>query len=264
MNVYSLELTIDPGEMAAKAFRAVKRFDNTVVMGTALQLMRERRPLGIQLDRPDRADILGRLVELLDELNQLGILYEISANNVPRSSHLWTPSSWQQSDVVSALAEAETVAEERRQAAERMKDYVPLEPPPSRKLLDQRWRDLEFTDLLPSEQNYIYIWAMRAEVYNGGFATFFDNSSGDDALKTLSALTSIGSDDVHSILSDALQLLETAGGYSADRAARLETTSQLAEDAFTELNERFNNTGEDVVGNAFQLVEADYKSEGLV
>ncbi|MCA9173993.1 MAG: DUF4375 domain-containing protein [Planctomycetales bacterium] len=264
MSVYSLELTIDAGDMAAKAFRAFKRFDNTVVMGTALQLMRERKPLSIHLDRPDRAEVLARLVKLLDELNQLGISHNISVNNVPRSSYLWNPSSWQHADVVSALAEAVAVREERRQAAERMKDYVPPETPPARKLLDQRWRDIEFSDLMASERNYIYIWAMRAEVYNGGFAAFFDNSTGDDVLETQSALTSIGSDDVRSILSDALQLLETAGGYSTDREVRWETTSQLAEDAFTELNERYYNTAEDVVGIAFRLVEADYESEGLL
>lgn len=264
MNTHSLELTIDAGGKAAKAFRAVKLFDSTAVMGTTLQLMRDRMPLEIHLDRADRPNILRRLVVLLDELKQLDISYEIAANNVPRSSHLWKPNTWNYADVVSELASAESVAEERRQAAERMKDFVPPEPPPSRTLLDQRWRNVEFSDLLESEQNYIYIWAMRAEVYNGGFATFFDNSSGNDALKTQTALTSIQSNDVHAILSDALHLLETAGGYTADRAARWEITSQLAEDAFTELNERFYNTTEDVVGMAFRAVEADYESEGLL
>jgi hypothetical protein len=264
MSIHSLELTIDAGAKAAKAFRAVKLFDSTVVMGTTLQLMRERKPLDIHLDRSDRAHVLGRLVDLLDELDRLDIPYELSANNVPRSSHLWKPCNWTRSDVVSERAAAELVAEERRRAAEHLKDYVPPESPPSRKLLDRRWRDMEFSDLLESEQNYIYIWAMRAEVYNGGFATFFDNSSGDAALQTQAALVSIGSKDVHAILSEAIQLLETTGGYSPDRSARWKVTSQLADDAFAELNERFYNTAEDVVGMAFRAVESDYESKGLL
>jgi len=264
MSAYSLELTIDAGDKAAKAFRALKRFDSTVVMGTALELMRESKPMSILLDRPGREDILRRLVDLLEELDQLGIPFEITANNVPSSSPLWNPDSWQHSDVVSALNEAETVATERRQAAEQMKDYVPARPPASRELLDQRWRDVEFSELLASEQQYIYVWELRAEVYNGGFATYFGNSAGDHALQTQAALTSIGCNDVRSILSDALQLLQTSGGYSVDRAVRWETTSQLAENAFANLNERFYNTTEDVVGIAFRIVEAEYESEGLL
>lgn len=171
--MYSLELTIDAGVKAVKVFRAVKLFDSTVIIGTTLHLIRERKPLNIYLDRADRVDILRRLVNLLDELDRLEIAYEVSANNVPRSSQLWKPKTWKRSDVVAELAAAEFVAEERRQADQRMRDYVPREPPPSRAVLDQRWREKEFSDLLPSEQNYIYIWAMQAEVNGGGFDAFF-------------------------------------------------------------------------------------------
>jgi len=264
MNAYSLELIIDAREKAANAIRAVKLFDGSVVMGTILQLMRERKPLDIHLDRADRAEILRRLVNLLDELDRQEISYHISANNVPRSSHLWKPSSWTRLDVVSEMAAADIVAEDRRRAAELMKDYVPPEPPPSRKLLDQRWREVVFSDLLASEQNYIFIWAMRAEVNNGGFATYFDNSSGDHALQTKAALAFIGSKHVYAILSDAIQLLETAGGYTTNRRARWEITRNLAEDAFTELNSRFYDTSEDVAGLAFRIVELDYESRGML
>ncbi len=264
MSAYSIELTIDAGEKAAKAFRAVKAFDNSAVMGTTLQLMRESKPLEIHLDREDRADILCCLNELLEELDRLQIAYQMSANNVPRSSHLWKQTNWTRSDVLSEMAAAEIVAEERRRAAESVKDYVPPEPPPSRKLLDQRWRDIEFSELFVSEQNYIYIWAMRAEINNGGFGTFFDNSSGDTALQVQAALASIGSSEVHAILSDALGLLENAGGYSTDRQTRWAVTSELADDAFTQLNSRFYDTSEDVVGMAFHLLEADYESKGML
>ncbi|MGN6548220.1 MAG: hypothetical protein ACTHK7_24505, partial [Aureliella sp.] len=74
--MYSLELTIDAGVKAVKVFRAVKQFDSTVIIGTTLHLIRERKPLNIYLDRADRVDILRRLVNLLDELDRLEIAYE--------------------------------------------------------------------------------------------------------------------------------------------------------------------------------------------
>jgi hypothetical protein len=264
MNVYSLELTIDGADKAAKVFRALKTFDPTVIMGSTLQLLREQKPIEVQLDRSDRAKILRRLIDLLDELERLGANYKLSANNVPRTSHLWKASDWTRADVATELTDSEILAADRERAAEIMKNYVPPEPPPSRKLLDQRWRDIVFTNLLPSEQGFIIIWALRAEVNNGGFATYFYNSAGDTALEALEALARIGSSDVYSILSDALQLLQAACGYSAVRENRRKISDQLIDDAFTEVNTRFSNTSEDVVGMAFRAVETDYEMKGMI
>src|SRR5690606_4488792 len=123
---------------------------------------------------------------------------------------------------------------------------------------------IDFAELLPSEQNYIHIWALRAEVNNGGFASYFDNSAGDNALDTQASLLSVGSSDVHSMLLDAIVLLDAGGGYSANRADRSEIASQLADDAFAVVNNRFYDTSEDVVGMAFLVVEAEYKSKGMI
>lgn len=264
MSPYSLELTIDGSDKASMAFKAIKRFNCSLDMGSALHLMREHKPLDIPLDGTDRAETLGRLVDLLDELEQFGISYEISANNVPRSSHLWEPSKWTRSEVVLAFSSAERDVKERRHAEEFMMNYVPPEPSPARQLLDQRWRDVSFSDLLKSEQSFIHIWALQAEVNNGGFAIYFDNSSGDTALQTQTALEEIGSVEVHSVLSDAIQLLGSAGGYTSNRQSRWKITSQLAKDAFADLNSRFFETSEDVVGMAFRNVETDYKSMGML
>jgi len=264
VSAYSLELTIDGAENATKVFRAVKAFDATAIMGSTLQRLRERKPLEVQLDCPDRTKILQRLIGLLDELDRLGASYQLSANHVPRTSPSWKPKSWVRSDVVAALAEAEAAAAERKRADEILKDYVPPDPPPSKTLFEQRWADMPYADLLPSEQRYVTIWAMRAEVNNGGFATFFDNSAGDTALEAQAILAELGSSDVHAILSDALQLLEPAGGFTATRSDRFERTGQLAEDVFTDVDSRFYDTHEDVVGMAFQEVAADYEAKGML
>lgn len=50
MNAYSIELTIDGADKAAKVFRAIKTFDGTVVMGSTLQLLRERKPIEVRAD----------------------------------------------------------------------------------------------------------------------------------------------------------------------------------------------------------------------
>lgn len=83
-------------------------------------------------------------------------------------------------------------------------------------------------------------------------------------MQTQAALKSIGSQDVYAILSEAINRLDTAGGYSTDRAARWRIASELEDDAFTDLNKRFYGTAEDVVGMAFRVVELDYASNGLV
>lgn len=258
VSIYSLELTIDAGHKGAKAFRAIKRFDSSFIMGTTLQLMREQRPLDLHLDRADRSALLRRINDLLGELEELGIPFFMQANNVPRSSPLWKPNPWTRSDLLAEMRAAETFDGERALSAQAMKDASQPEPSPSHKRLDRRWRDLKFSDLLDSEKNYINIWALRAEVLSGGFDQYFYNSSGDHASETLEALTSIGSRDVQAILAAALQLLETAGGYSTDRYVRWDILSQLGEDAFADLNSRFYDTSEDTLGLAFRLVEVDY------
>lgn len=192
MAAYSIELTINGGNLAAKAFRAVKEFDETVVMGTILQLFREHRPLEVQLDRADRAPLLRRLLHLLDELERMQVSFTIMANNVPRSSHLWEPTNWTRADVEREMLQAERIADDRRRAADIMKDYIPPEPPPAKRLFDQRWEEIDFRLLLESEQKYLLVWAMRAEIYNGGFDQYFFNSAGDDAIRTLALLEAMG------------------------------------------------------------------------
>lgn len=260
MTAYSLELTIEAGQKAAKVFRAIKQFDGRVVMGPTLQLLRESRPLEIEFDRPGRAETLRRLVELLDELDKLDIPYQIAANNVPRSSHLWQPSRWSRQDVVAALESAELDAEKRSRALEMMKNIPPERPSPARELFERRHRDLGYGALLPSEQTFLKIRSLQAEVYDGGFHQYFYNSAGDHAMQTLDALEALGALQVRTVLAAAIQLLKDGGGYSPHCDRRRDALSPLAEDAFIALNSSFHETSEDAVGMAFALVEADYKA----
>ncbi|MFC7339675.1 DUF4375 domain-containing protein [Haloferula chungangensis] len=261
---YSLELTIDAGGRTTEIVRAVKAFDRNLVMGTVLNLLRERKALVIALDGKNRVEVLRRLSKLLEELTRLQTEYQLLANNVPRSSHLWEPQNWNLPDILKELSAAEEAAEDRKRAEEVMRDYVPPEPPPSRKLFDQRWRDVAFPSLFSSEQQYLYIWSLVAEVNNGGFAVYFDNSSGDDALQALTALESIGSEEVIDVLSDAIALVERDGEYPIVREERWAAVQALPDDAFTQLNNRFYDRTEDPAEIAFQLVESEYQTKRML
>lgn len=274
MCAYSLELTIDARELAAKAFRAVKRFDGSVLMGTALQKMRERKPFDIPLDRPDREDVLVRLIELLEELDRLQIVFKISANNVPRSSHLWEPSTWTSSDVVSAL---ETLrqrgleAERERQLREEWlkspegQEYAATigRLDKIRDFLRSRWDALGFENLRPSEKDYVYVWWLYVEVMNGAFDQYFYNSAGDSALLALSALQSLGADGAYAILSDALHQFKSVGGFKADRTERWQCLDALPDGAFDDATHRFYDLAEDVRAIALMEVERDYERDGI-
>ncbi len=273
MSEHSLELTIDAQEMAVKAFPAVKRFDNKVVMGIALQRMRERKPFDIPLSC-DREAVLIRLVELLEEHERLQIPYEISANNVPRSSHLWEPRIWTLVDARFALETVRQRAVEAEQEQQRREEW--LSSPAGREyvatierldkvrdFLRSRWESLGFDNLRPSEKDYLYVWWLYVEVINGAFDQYFSNSTGDTALLALSALQSLGADGAHAILVDAVHQFDPVGGYKSDRAERGECLDALPDGAFDDETRRFYDLAEDVRAIALLEVERDYERDGI-
>ncbi|WP_442511704.1 DMP19 family protein [Novipirellula sp. SH528] len=273
MSEHSLELTIDAQKLAAKAFRAVKRFDSTVVMGTALQRMRERNPFEIPLGC-DREAVLIRLIELLEELDRLQIPYEISANNVPRSSHLWEPRNWTLVDARSALETMRRRTVEAEQEQQGRQKW--LDSPDGREyvatterldkvcdFLRSRWEALGFDNLRPSEKDYLYVWWLYVEVMNGAFDQYFYNSTGDSALLALSALQSLGADGAHAILLDAIHQFDSVGGFNSDRTERWDCLDALPDGAFDDATRRFYDLAEDVRAIALLEVERDYGHDGI-
>jgi hypothetical protein len=243
-------------------------------MGTALERMRERTPFDILLDGSDRTDILRRLIDLLDELARLQIPYELSANNVPRSSHLWAPGAWTREDVISALEveqqrviDAEVAA---KQAEEWLKSAEGQACVAMRERLDRirnhltsRWDSLGFDNLRPSEKNYVHVWWLCVEVETGAFQQYFDNSAGDTAMDALVALQSIGANDAYKILSDALNRFQSVGGFKTVRKERWESLILLPENAFDDETQRFYDLSEDLRAMALMKVELDYESVGI-
>lgn len=274
MRPYSLDLTIDAREMAAKAFLAVRRLDSGIVMGTALQRMRERTPFDVLLDCSDRENVLSRLMDLLDELDRLQVPYEISANNVPRSSHLWSPTVWTRKDVASALDEARQESIDAEKAAERAQEWLDSTAGRAyvarkqqldkvRDRLRSRWDALGFEDLRESEKTYVHVWRLYVEVTSGAFQQYFENSAGDMAMDALVALQSLGAKEACAILSDALRQFDSVGGFNPHREPRWECLNLLPQTAFDDVTRRFYELSEDIRTMALIKVQRDYEDVGI-
>lgn len=96
-----------------------------------------------------------------------------------------------------------------------------------------------FSNLSSSEQMFILVWELEAEVNNGGFHQFFFNSAGDRANRTPAALRSIGAGRAASIVDWANSLFPD--GPPADRSLRQDLLLTLDPNItlFQELDDAF-------------------------
>ncbi|WP_082100123.1 DMP19 family protein [Anaeromyxobacter sp. PSR-1] len=78
-----------------------------------------------------------------------------------------------------------------------------------------------FDELSPSEAALLDVWALEAEVNNGGFDQYFFNSSGDRARGALAGLELIGAGKTAAIVRRALAVFGRQGP-APSRAARWE------------------------------------------
>ena len=76
-----------------------------------------------------------------------------------------------------------------------------------------------FASLTPAEQVFIGVWWLEAEVNNGGFEQYYDNSSGDIAYLAPSHLRSIGAEHTAVIVEQAGRAFGPEGP-PADRVTR--------------------------------------------
>lgn len=92
----------------------------------------------------------------------------------------------------------------------------------TRGTLERRWGEVGFDSLLPEERDFLFLWFLNTEVFNGGLVQYFDNSAGDTALQALSALSAVGATRAHDILKRAIAAFDLVGGYVPDRWARID------------------------------------------
>ena len=95
--------------------------------------------------------------------------------------------------------------------------------------------------LTPAEKVFLRVWNLEAEVNNGGFNQYYQNSAGDHALETPAALREIGASEAASLVESANQVFGPTGP-SRDRDERTRALEQLgksATDALGTLDTRF-------------------------
>jgi len=131
-------------------------------------------------------------------------------------------------------------------------------------LVHKRWGEIGFENLFPEERDYIWLWCLRVEVENGSFDQYFFNSAGDDALEALAALARVGAMQTHSILSRALAVLDSVGGFSKERFTRQDRMEPLAEDAFDKPTQAFYDGDEAFMSMAIVRVVQSLKAHGII
>lgn len=100
-----------------------------------------------------------------------------------------------------------------------------------------------FRALSHPEQVFLCVWNLEAEVNNGGFSQFFDNSAGNYAAETPDALRLIGAAEMADLVTRAMAVFG-ASGPPADRDERLEAMEALPEsekETWEELDDAFVN-----------------------
>jgi len=100
-----------------------------------------------------------------------------------------------------------------------------------------------FGGLSDPERVFLCVWNLEAEVNNGGFSQFFDNSAGDHAAATPEALRRIGATGMADLVERAMAVFG-ASGPPADREERLEAMEDLPEsemEKWEDLEAAFSN-----------------------
>ena len=98
-----------------------------------------------------------------------------------------------------------------------------------------------FAGLTEPERVFLCVWSLEAEVNNGGFSQFFENSAGDHASATAGALRSVGAPEMAALVERAMKPFGP-GGPPADRGERQRALSALpasARERWGELDKEF-------------------------
>ncbi len=115
-----------------------------------------------------------------------------------------------------------------------------------------------YLGLSEPERVFLCVWNLEAEVNNGGFSQFFENSAGDNALATPGALRQVGAPEMAALLEQAMEPFGTPGP-PADREKRWKAMERLPEsvqEAWGNLDASFYNLASPETGLR-ALVEAN-------
>ena len=102
------------------------------------------------------------------------------------------------------------------------------------------WR-LEYDALSEPQKVFRVIWELEAEINNGGFLQYLENSSGQLAAHAADALRTIGANVMADVVAGALHVAGADASSSDDglRAARVAALPQDRRDSLEELDRAF-------------------------
>jgi hypothetical protein len=276
----TLEITVASDQHVAKVFKVLKPLESGLDLGCTLKAIRNQtavvsRDFGGIHSVQQLTDIL----VLIDSIHNEGIQFELTLINLQpgrsikeRPTFIRTPTD--RNDILRALNDARTIAEEQAQQAAKMRNWLASEEGQRytatrerlshvRATIETRWEKLGYENLSNYEREYINVWWLCVEVETGGFGQYFYNSYGDNSMATLSALITIAANGAHAALSDALAGFQPVGGFAPDRQTRCEKLLQLPHNAFENANSKFYDLNEDVRELALLHVERGYAEERI-
>jgi len=90
-----------------------------------------------------------------------------------------------------------------------------------------RFWKVAFNELTPPERVFVAVWELEAEVNNGGFKQYYQNTSGDNACHAVAALLAIRADRAADIVKRANAVFG-GEGPSPDEGIRLSDVGMLS------------------------------------
>ena len=153
------------------------------------------------------------------------------------------------------------LATEERETGFRI--HTPKQLEQTREVLKQRWDVHRFDGLFQVERDWIVLWWLKVEIWDGSLRQYFFDPAGDRALLALAATERLEQTEAHHILSDALACFGPVGGYSPVREERQERLSRLPKDVFDGLTDAFSNLSEAPDLKALLWVRLEYLRLGI-
>ena len=97
------------------------------------------------------------------------------------------------------------------------------------------------TGLTEPEQIFLRVWNLEAEVNNGGFTQYFENSAGEYAVGTPEALRSVGAPEMAALVEQAMQPFGPSGppANRETRAKAIEALPASARELWNSLDDQF-------------------------
>jgi hypothetical protein len=121
--------------------------------------------------------------------------------------------------------------------------------------IDQKSAAHGFHSLTLEEQFVLAVEALEREVNNGGYSQFFTNSSAEHCLNIVIGLERIGCPKTADITKQALNALNVPRLNAETIHASMATESDARDDALSECDDLYYDSGEDIAGQLFAFIK---------